>query len=416
MERIIKFSQLFFYTTFNIVLLSFSLSCSDDTPSENFNEKAEDQEQPEDTRTKWAPFDKSDCPEELWDWCITRGYLSHFPSSEKYDFTDFSHTDTYLMIFDYWKYNYTEFSYTKLLQKERLHIFSNGSTNYALSKLSKKIFIVRNIGDNLKDYDNEIFFTESGIYDCNKFIAMDNKNIFNLVSFDFETMPDYFWMFLHEKDSPDNTEAIWAETDSVSILYDISLHNDLPFVNVNTYFTDKLVTTNASCSWCWIHSDESSATLTINSTPYTYTHKVTLKAYENNSTSPRAGIIYLTAENHPEQSIAIHVTQAGKPDSGSGGVNDDWVKVRASGYLPYWYCPTTGKTTPSTLKTDNDVTAYKNTITKAYKIRWAYKEYPAHKGYNKIIMDKMYHSVYDSQFNFWKQCCDYFYYEVTIYD
>lgn len=424
MERIKNISLLYFFATFIVVLGSFLLSCDKDTPNDNFIETPEDEEQPLDTRAKWAPYDKSDCPDELWDWCITKGYLSGFPSSEKFDFSDFTHSDTYLMIFDYWDYDYTVFSYSKMLQKEVLHVFSNGTTNYALSKLSKKIFVVRNVGDNLKDFDNEVFFTESGIYDCNRFIEMNNKNILNLEALNFTEMADYFWMFLHNTGYPDKTEAVWTDNNSCSLVYNpLSASSESAVVNIYTYFPDTLIPVNtSSSSWCWVYSDDSSMTSAFNSTPFTYTHRVRLMASENNSTSPRTGVIIFTAQDHPKYCVSINVTQAGKPDDNNGGGGDnnddkdkDWVKVSASGYLPYWYCPTTGKTTPSTLKVDNFVDAFKNTITKAYKIRWV-KDYPAHKGYNKITMDKMYHSVYDSQFKYWKQCCDYFYYEVTIHE
>ena len=426
MERIKNISLLYFFATFIVVLGSFLLSCDKDTPNENFIETPEDEEQQVDTRTKWVPSYGFEYPQELWDWCITEKQTSGFPASKQYDFSDFTHTVTHLMIFDYWDYNYSDFRYTKLLQKEPLHVLSNGDTSYALSKLSKRILAVKNVKDQYYDhsYDNNIFYTESGSYVCNRIVEMYNKNIFNLAAFDFDSIPDYFWMYLHDSDCPDKTETIWTETNSCNLEYNLrSISTDeFPVVNVYTCFPDKLVANDASCSWCWVYSDYSQRCESIYSFPETYIHSVKLIASENNSTSSRTGVIYLIPENHSQHSVAINVTQAGKPGGNNGGGGDnnddkdkDWVKVSASGFRPYWYCPTTGKTTPSTLRIDNDVDAFKNTITKAYKIRWV-KDYPAHKGYNKITMDKMYHSVYDSQFKYWKQCCDYLYYEVTIHE
>lgn len=426
MERIKNISLLYFFATFIVVLGSFLLSCDKDTPNDNFIETPEDEEQQVDTRTKWVPSYGFEYPQELWDWCITEKQTSGFPASKQYDFSDFTHTVTHLMIFDYWDYNYSDFRYTKLLQKEPLHVLSNGDTSYALSKLSKRILAVKNVKDQYYDhsYDNKIFYTESGSYVCNRIVEMYNKNIFNLAAFDFDSIPDYFWMYLHNTGYPDKTEAVWTDNNSCSLVYNpLSASSESAVVNIYTYFPDTLIPVNtSSSSWCWVYSDDSSMTSAFNSTPFTYTHRVRLMASENNSTSPRTGVIIFTAQDHPKYCVSINVTQAGKPDGNNGGGGDnngdkdkDWVKVSASGYLPYWYCPTTGKTTPSTLRIDNYVDAFKNTITKAYKIRWV-KDYPAHKGYNKITMDKMYHSVYDSQFKYWKQCCDYYYYEVTIHE
>ena len=107
----------------------------------------------------------------------------------------------------------------------------------------------------------------------------------------------------------------------------------------------------------------------------------------------------------------------GSSGGGGGTTTEEWVKVRATGYTPYWYCPTDGTTIPSVKRTDNDIRAYKNSYTGAYKVNWAGKEYTAHYGYNRITMDTEYHSVYNSSYGgYWTSCCDYYYYEFTIYE
>ena len=97
----------------------------------------------------------------------------------------------------------------------------------------------------------------------------------------------------------------------------------------------------------------------------------------------------------------------------SGSTTEEWVQVRATGYSPYWYCPTDG---PSTKYTNNNIRAYKNSRTGAYKVRYAYKEYTATKGYNKITIDEMYHSVYNSRYGYWSSCRDCNYFEFTIWE
>ncbi len=108
-------------------------------------------------------------------------------------------------------------------------------------------------------------------------------------------------------------------------------------------------------------------------------------------------------------------------DDNSDGNNDEtptneWVRVSASGYAPYSYCPTTGKTFPSRIIEDPDVEAYKNTSTNEYKVVYVKKEYSAHKGYNKIRMSESAHSEYNSQYKYWFTCIDPEYYEFTIYE
>ena len=105
-------------------------------------------------------------------------------------------------------------------------------------------------------------------------------------------------------------------------------------------------------------------------------------------------------------------------NNGGGGNNsgqeeiEEWVAVKTDGYLPYWYCPTDH--TSGTKHRTSTIEAFKNTVTGRYKVKWAYKEYPAVRGYNKITIDTDYHTVYNSTYGYWSSCMDYFYLEVNI--
>lgn len=114
-------------------------------------------------------------------------------------------------------------------------------------------------------------------------------------------------------------------------------------------------------------------------------------------------------------------SSSGGGGNGGGGGSDnepaeEWVKVRADGYMPYWYCPTGDLPISSTKHYTSDIDAYKNTKTGAYKVRWAGVEYTAHKGNNKITLDTDPHSVYNEKYKYWSSHTDYYYYEFTIYD
>lgn len=126
-----------------------------------------------------------------------------------------------------------------------------------------------------------------------------------------------------------------------------------------------------------------------------------------------------------DYTLYFNISQRG--ETGGGGSNNgnnggnggstseplgaDWEQFEASGYLPYWYCPSTGEKTPA-VPSKTAITAYRNKSTGAYKVRWASKYYNASKGYNKITIDKEYHSVY--KYNNWVSCLDYCYLEVTL--
>ncbi len=113
-------------------------------------------------------------------------------------------------------------------------------------------------------------------------------------------------------------------------------------------------------------------------------------------------------------------SSGGNENDGSGGSNneptEEWVKVSADGYMPYWYCPTGNLSISSTKRYTSNIDAYKNTKTGAYKVRWAGAEYTAHKGNNKITLDTDPHSVYNERYEYWSSHTDYYYYEFTIYD
>jgi len=309
MKRVKKINLLFFLATSIMVFGNLLLSCTEDTPN-NSIENPNGQEQPVDYRVKWEPDYALPAPQELWNWCITEGHTSGFPTSEEYDYSDFSHTVTHLLIFDVWNYKYPEFRYTNLLQKEPLHIFSNGSNRYALSRLSNRLFAI-------DDRYNVVFYTESGNYECTEFVDMYYKPYYDLTAFAFDSIPDNFYMYVHDTGQPDNTLAIWTEPDSVSLESKTpSLYSDIPFVNVYTYLPDELVAF-ASPSWCNIYNDYRSIA-SINSTPVTFVHEVKIYAHENSSKNARSGILWLRAKDHPNHSVVINVTQAGK----SGGDDD----------------------------------------------------------------------------------------------
>lgn len=89
---------------------------------------------------------------------------------------------------------------------------------------------------------------------------------------------------------------------------------------------------------------------------------------------------------------------------------DGWTKVDAFGYAPYWYCPT-DKT--NSTKIYQQFTAYKNSSTNAYKIRYGGKAYAANKGYNKIPIGYQYHNTYN-KYNRIIRCRDVCYFEFSI--
>ncbi|MBR0196161.1 MAG: hypothetical protein IJQ32_07990 [Paludibacteraceae bacterium] len=131
------------------------------------------------------------------------------------------------------------------------------------------------------------------------------------------------------------------------------------------------------------------------------------------------GVVSLFKDEVEIYLISVELKTDGGGESGGGEPEqptEEWVQVSASGYIPYWYCPSGGTTTPSTKQTSSHIDAYKNTSTGAYKVRWAYDEYAAHKGYNKIKLDQMSHTTYNSRTGMYGVCTDYFYYEFTIYE
>lgn len=316
MKRVRKINLLFFFATSIMVFVNLLLSCTEDTP-DNSIENLNGQEQPVDNRVKWEPNYGLSCPQELWDWCITERHTNDFPASEEYDYSGFSHSITHLLIFDDWNYRYPEFRYINLLQKELLHIFSNDSSRYALSRLSNRLFAVSYIKDHLQDWNNKVFYTKLGNYDCTQFIAMGDKNNFNLTAFAFDPIPDDFWMYVHDTGQPDNTLVIWTETDSVSFESKYPSYFDLPIVNVNTYLPDELVIT--SPSWCSPVVIYTNRPISFHSTPVTYVHGVSIGVSENTSENERSGIVWLCAKDHPNHGVAINVTQAGKSGGDDGG-------------------------------------------------------------------------------------------------
>lgn len=158
-----------------------------------------------------------------------------------------------------------------------------------------------------------------------------------------------------------------------------------------------------------------------------YTRMQLLWANSANSGAARTGYIYITVSDVKGETYTHRVTvnQQGPSGSGGGGgtgggsneessLGPEWVKGTAPGYLPYYYCPNTGETTPANPRSA-DITIYRNKNTGAYKAAYAGKLYNAKYGYNKITMETEAHSVYDSVYKYWKTCIDKLILEFTIY-
>lgn len=102
----------------------------------------------------------------------------------------------------------------------------------------------------------------------------------------------------------------------------------------------------------------------------------------------------------------------GGGDGGDQGGGDGWVSVNATGYAPYYYCPTTHTTSPST-KVATSIRAYRNSSTGSYKVNWAGTDYPCNAGYNKLQIGTNSH-VTQNSLGTTIVCTDYYYLEFTI--
>lgn len=106
-----------------------------------------------------------------------------------------------------------------------------------------------------------------------------------------------------------------------------------------------------------------------------------------------------------------------KKEGGSGGGDtpggDGWVSVSVSGYAPYYYCPTTGTTTPSTKVVTSNIRAYRHSSTGAYKVNWAGTDYACSSGYNKLKIGSQSHTATNS-LGRTIVCTDSYYLEFTI--
>lgn len=98
---------------------------------------------------------------------------------------------------------------------------------------------------------------------------------------------------------------------------------------------------------------------------------------------------------------------------GGNGGGDGWVSVNATGYAPYYYCPTTGTTTPSAKVATSSIRAYKNASTGAYKVNWAGTDYSCNAGYNKLSIGSQSHTTTNS-LGRTIVCNDIYYLEFTI--
>lgn len=285
------------------------------------------------------------------------------------------------------------------------HTFDAGINNY-----------IYNLWRTQKNY---WFYGEEGIWELapntKYFIygyASDSVKYQSRVAFDMPTLKRVH--FKEDEYNISSNGSVYSQADGVTMtgafffdVYDL----DFPLSNITVTY---------SHSWLWtaklklIHTYAKEG----------YTAMCLLWANSQNYGSDRTGYIYITVKVKDEYfSHTITVNQKGPNGSGgsSGGggseessLGPEWVKGSAPGYLPYYYCPNTGRTTPSNPVSTN-ITIYRNSNTGSYKASYAGKLYNAKYGYNKITMESEAHSIYDNIYNYWKTCLDKRYLEFTIY-
>ena len=136
-----------------------------------------------------------------------------------------------------------------------------------------------------------------------------------------------------------------------------------------------------------------------------------LTVYMDELYETAAGTSYLVSLN------GLKEPNKNEDNSGGGSTTEDdgWVSVTASGYAPYYYCPTDRTTTPSRKVPTSNLRAYKNKSTGAYKVNWGGRDYPCHRGFNKLTLGTYSHTTQNA-FGKIIVCTDYQYFEFTISD
>lgn len=240
--------------------------------------------------------------------------------------------------------------------------------------------------------------------------------------------------------SSDNKETVILGTDhellkvgfsSGSWNLDATAHNCYDDIDVyDDHFSHDQINISFTATWPMLNTTYSNSIVQQKDATHDhYTVRIWWYCPANYSSYDRDCYVVVTFRNvgGKDYTKRIHATQNGSggssgddsgDDSGGSGGGDGWVPVSATGYLPYWYCPTDGDYTPSNPYShpDRNVEAYKNTSTGRYKVVYSGKEYSAHRGKNKVTIDRQYHSTYNSRYGYWGSCTDYCYYEFTIND
>lgn len=274
---------------------------------------------------------------------------------------------------------------------------------------------------NLWYYDNNWAYSEEGVW---RFTKGSKYFVYGSTSAgtEYQTHVTFDTPTLERVFTPEETYNINSRGSSYVQAAGLSYTGSYVFYVYDPEFTISKVSVTYSGSWLWTARLEP----VLPAESEYYTRMQLLWANSANSGAARTGYIYITVSNVKGETYYHTLTVNQQGPSGSGGgsgggssneestLGPEWVKGTAPGYLPYYYCPDTGKTTPAN-PVKADITVYRNSNTGAYKAAYAGKLYTAKKGYNKITMESEAHSVYDSVYKYWKTCIDKRYLEFTIY-
>lgn len=270
---------------------------------------------------KWDIGNGDMYPDELWKYCIDDGNLSGFPKSEIYDYSDWAHTTSYLLIFNYRSFDYKSDIYVKKMQSESLHIFSKGDKKFGMSRLNSRAHSIKRISENLADVPEDykhVYATSQGYYYSTEMMEMYDWKMFNRDAFKFETSYDYFWMYVHDKLEPDTCQMLLADTECIMIPANFN-NFDLPQYIISSPFEGDLVMSGNDASWCYFYT-QYAASKDYSCTPALVNRKFAIYAKTNNSYVERKGKLTFHVEGHPEHTITINVMQ---PSTHSGGGNGD---------------------------------------------------------------------------------------------
>lgn len=274
---------------------------------------------------------------------------------------------------------------------------------------------------NLWYYDNNWAYSEEGVW---RFTKGSKYFVYGSTSAgtEYQTYVTFDTPTLERVFTPEETYNINSRGSSYVQAAGLSYTGSYVFYVYDPEFTISKVSVTYSGSWLWTAKLEA-----LPPESEYYTKVRLLWANSANSGAARTGYIYITVSNVKGETYyhTLTVNQQGTSGSGGGGgtgggsneeanLGPDWVKGKAPGYLPYYYCPDTGETTPANPRSA-DITIYRNKNTGAYKAAYAGKLYNAKYGYNKITMETEAHSVYDSVYKYWKTCIDKLILEFTIY-